>query len=212
MKIDNYDSEKSSKDIKRKLVDFISEDYRMLICGPSGCGKTKVLMHILQKPIVIYDKVYIYTKFPEQDKYEKYREIMRPISDRVGYEIVEIFGGDEIKTTTEYPKKCRKIVIFDDLVGENDKVQKLISDHFTQGRHCNISPIYLSQGYHETPKMVRKNCSHLALFDPDNMTHRNLITRENNFNPEIFPCLQKYDFAFVDRIKKSVKKNFDEII
>ena len=69
MKIDNYDSEKSSKDIKRKLVDFISEDYRMLICGPSGCGKTNVLMHILQKPIVIYDKVYIYTKFPEQDKY-----------------------------------------------------------------------------------------------------------------------------------------------
>ena len=50
MKIDNYDSEKSSKDIKRKLVDFISEDYRMLICGPSGCGKTNVLMHILQKP------------------------------------------------------------------------------------------------------------------------------------------------------------------
>lgn len=212
MKIKNYDSNKKVSNTKRKLTDFLDEDYRMLICGPSGCGKTNVLMCILQTPLVVFDKVYIYTKFPEQEKYENLKELMDNISTKVGYDILEIDGSDNIKTTTEYPRNCRKIVIFDDLIGENDKVQKKISDHFTQGRHCQISPIYLSQGYHETPQMVRKNCSHLILYDPDNATHRNLIARENGFKSELFACLDKHDFAFVDRIKKSVKKNFDEMI
>ena len=214
MKIRNYDSNKKTKNSKRKYTDFLDEDYRMLICGPSGCGKTNVLMCILRTPLVPYDKIYLYTKFPEQDKYEDLKKRFEEISKKVGYDVLEICGNDidSIKATTEYPHDSRKIVIFDDLIGESDNIQKRISDHFTQGRHCEISPIYLSQSYHDTPQMIRKNCSHLILYDPDNTTHRNLIARENNFKPELFACLQKHSFAFVDRIKKSAKKNFDETI
>ena len=42
-------------------VDFLDEEYRMLIAGPSGSGKTNTLMYMLRKPLVVYDEIYLYT-------------------------------------------------------------------------------------------------------------------------------------------------------
>ena len=36
--------------------------------------------------------------------------------------------------------------------------------YFISGRHQNISPIYVSQKYTQTPKIIRENISHLVLF------------------------------------------------
>jgi len=43
-------------------------------------------------------------------------------------------------------------------------VQERIIPYFISGRHQNISPIYVSQKYTQTPKIIRENISHLALF------------------------------------------------
>ena len=56
MKIPNYDNLKNKR-TERKLNDFLSEDYRMLICGQSNCGKTNLLMHLLRKLLVYYDEI-----------------------------------------------------------------------------------------------------------------------------------------------------------
>ncbi|XP_022800782.1 ras-related protein Rab-5B-like [Stylophora pistillata] len=57
MKIPNY--EKNKKDNKRALNEFLSEEYRMLLCGQNGCGKTNVVMKfMLRKPLLYYDKYY----------------------------------------------------------------------------------------------------------------------------------------------------------
>ena len=50
MKIPNYD--KKLKQSKRKLNDFLDEDFRMLIAGPTRCGKTNTLIRILREPLV----------------------------------------------------------------------------------------------------------------------------------------------------------------
>lgn len=50
MQILNYNS------IVKKLNDFFSEEKRMLTLRESGCGKTNILMYILRKPLVYYDK------------------------------------------------------------------------------------------------------------------------------------------------------------
>lgn len=59
MKIPNYD--KKHKESKRKLNDFLDEDFRMLITGQTRCGKTNTLRQILRESLVYYDKIFIYT-------------------------------------------------------------------------------------------------------------------------------------------------------
>ena len=42
----------------------------MLICGPSGSGKTNALVHMLLKPLIYYDNIYLYAKNIDQEKYQ----------------------------------------------------------------------------------------------------------------------------------------------
>jgi len=71
MKIPNYDKTKNDNthsNNKRKLNDFLDEDFRMLIASQSNCGKTNTLMHMLRTPLTYYNKIYMYTPNHHQEK------------------------------------------------------------------------------------------------------------------------------------------------
>ena len=137
---------------------------------------------------------------------------MQKISDYVGYNVLEIDGEADIKNTNEYQNDNRKIVIFDDMMNSSSKIQEKIANHLTDGRHHKISPIYLSQSYYDVPQKIRLNCSHMILYPPLTKNNLQMIARENLLNPNLFDKLKKYEFLFVDKENKSVKKNFDENI
>ena len=62
MKIPNYDKRETSNNFKQ-LYDYMPDRYfRMLICGKSGCGKLNTVLHMLIKPLIYYDKIYLYSK------------------------------------------------------------------------------------------------------------------------------------------------------
>ena len=109
-------------------------------------------MHFLRKPLVYYDKLYLYTPNHHQGKIQDLIKLMNNISRYIGYDVLEIGGEADIKNTSEYPNDNRKIVIFDDMMNATDKVQDKIANHFTDGRHHKISPIYLSQSYYDIPQ------------------------------------------------------------
>ena len=80
MKIPNYDKKQNNFSSK-KLKDF-----HLLIAGQTKCGKTNTLMHILRKPLVYYDKIYIYSPNHHQEKIQDFKELMDSISEKVGYQ------------------------------------------------------------------------------------------------------------------------------
>ena len=211
VKIPNYDTHSNEK-LKRRYNNYLDEDYRMLVAGASGSGKTNTVMHMLREPLVYYDKVYLYTRNPHQDKIQDLQKLMDGISQKVGYSVLEIKDPDDIMDTSEYPEGNRKVVIFDDLVNAPEKVQSKIANHFTDGRHHQISPIYLTQSYYDTPQKLRLNCSHMILYTPPTKNHCNLIAKENMIDSMLFDKLCPYEFLFVDKEKKKVAKNFDEKI
>ena len=162
MKIPNYDSASNNdRNFKRLLPYMPSDTFRMLICGPSGCGKTNVLMHMLYN-LLYYDKIYLFSKNLEQPKYRQLLETFRPISEEVGYDVIEESNGDVVPLES-LDSDNQKIVIFDDYVCERN--QKPLIEYFIGGRHKNCSVIYLSQSYYLTPKDIRLNCSHFCIFD-----------------------------------------------
>ena len=197
---------------KRRLNDFLDEDYRMLVAGESGSGKTNTVMNMLRVPLVYYDKIYLYTPNRHQDKIQDLEKVMDEISQKVGCDVLEIKEEGDIMDTSEYPEGNRKIVIFDDLVNAPQNIQSKIAKHFTDGRLHQISPIYLTQSYYDTPQKVRLNCTHMILYTPPTNNHCNLIAKENRIDPKLFDKLGPYEFLFVDKKKKKVAKNFDEKI
>ena len=69
MEIPNYDSADNIDKKYKQLFPFMPADtFRMLI---SGSGKTNLLYHMLIKPLLHYDEIYLYARNLEQDKYQK---------------------------------------------------------------------------------------------------------------------------------------------
>ena len=167
MLIQNYDNliNKKKKNFKQ-LYDYMpGKRFRMLICGPSGSGKTNVLVHMLLKPLIYYDKVYLYAKNIDQKKYHLLSNELNKLAKKNKFSINKIYeySNSDIKDVDELENKLQKVVIFDDYICV--KNQDSIIKYFIQGRHKNCSIIYLSQSYYKTDKNIRLNCDHFILFE-----------------------------------------------
>ncbi|PKY29343.1 hypothetical protein RhiirB3_445937 [Rhizophagus irregularis] len=69
-----------------------------------------------------------------------------------------------IPDVTKFSPDKNTVVVFEDLCAESKKIQDRIVPYFISGRHQGVSSIYVSQKYTQTPKIIRENISHLALF------------------------------------------------
>ena len=56
-------------------------------------------------------------------------------------------------------------IVFEDLYLAPEHIQNQIGQFFGNGRHRNISCIYVSQKYHKVPIFIRENSSHLVPFN-----------------------------------------------
>ena len=190
MEIPKYDTNDNPDKKYKQLFPYMPSDtFRMLICGNSGSGKTNLLYHMLIKPLLYYDEIYLYARNLEQDKYQKLIQKMRELSSQLGYEILHV-SNDEITPVTEMEyEDNQKLVIFDDYVC--DKNQRQLIDYFIQGRHKNCSVIYLSQSLYKTPKDIRLNCSHYCLYEFPSSREANRISSELGVNKEDYKAATK---------------------
>ena len=170
MKMLNYDPSLSAKsNYKQGHPSMPANTFRMLICGPSGSGKTNTLLNMLYR-LLVYDKIYLYTKNLHQDKYQyMLDDFEKRVNPVVGYNVIE--AGNDVIPLEMLPTDNQKIVIFDDMVCENNQRDDII-DYFMTGRPRNCSVIYLSQSYFKTPKNIRDNCTTFTFstFFPEKIT------------------------------------------
>lgn len=210
MEIPNYDEKKKGRKYKQLHNYMPDRCFRMLITGPSGCGKTNTALHILMKPLIYYDKLYLYSKNLEQDKYSRLLGKLEGIADNNNIPVEELVysSNGEIIPINEQENECQKVVIFDDYVCEKNQTD--IIDYFIQGRHKNCSVMYLSQSYYKTPKDIRQNCSHYIIFDNQSKRENGELCREHGIDKEAFMrgFRGPYDFVYIDKPRKIVKRNF----
>ena len=70
MEIPNYDIDTKNKKFKQLYSFMPNKVFRLLLTGASGVGKTNLLYHLLIEPLLHYDKIYLYAKNLEQEKYQ----------------------------------------------------------------------------------------------------------------------------------------------
>ena len=193
----------------KQLYSFMPNDtFRMLICGNSGSGKTNLLYHMLIEPLLYCDKIYLYAKNLEQEKYQNLMKEMNEVSEEKGYNVMEVSNDAIIPIRDLGYEDNQKIIIFDDYICE--KNQREIVDYVIQGRHKNCSVIYLSQNFYKTPRDIRLNCSHCCIYEFPSSRERNMISSELGVDKEQFKKAIKkpFSFLYVDKPRKRVKRNF----
>ena len=116
MEIPNYDSGTKNKKFKQLYPYMPNDTFRMFICGNSGNGKTNTLYHMLIKPLLYYDEIYLYAKNLDQEKYQNLTNKMNEISRNAGYDIMTVSNDKIIPIGDMDYEGNKKLVIFDDYV------------------------------------------------------------------------------------------------
>ena len=68
-----------------------SKCFRMLRCGPSRSGKANALAHMLLKPLIYYDKIYLYAKNIDQEKYQLLSNELNKLAKKNKFPVKEIY-------------------------------------------------------------------------------------------------------------------------
>ena len=187
-----------------------SKSFRMLICGPSGSEKTNALVHMLLKPLIYYDKVYLYAKNIDQKINQLLANELNKIAKKNKFSVDKIYeySNSSIKDVDKLENKLQKVVIFDDYIC--DKNQDQIIKYFIQGRHKNCSVIYLSQSYYKTDKNIRLNCDHFILYEMSSDREESMLTKEIGVPIDKYKeaTTEQYHFLYIDKPNKFYKGNF----
>ena len=104
-------------------------------------------------------------------KIQDLKKIIEGVSQKVGYNVLELLGQDEIADASEYPINNRKVVVFNDIVNAPANVQNKITNHYRDERHHKNSPIYQKFIYTNLSQKLTLNCSHMLLYPPATQKH-----------------------------------------
>ena len=216
MEIPNYDV-KDDEDVNfTQLYPYMPDRFfRMLICAPAGSGKTNLLIHMLKKPLLFYDKIYLYSKNLQQNKFRHLLKEFEPFSKKFGYNIIEESNGDIIPLDKmDDNNGFQKLIIFDDYLNAGAKNDREIKNYFTNSRNKNCSCIYLCQSFYETNKTVRLNCSHYCIFELETENEERMLCKDLKVKKDHYLSATKepYTFLYIDKPRKFIAKNFTKII
>lgn len=203
------------KDPEIERLNFIQNEpflpqhpFRMIINGFSGSGKTNQLLNLLFHPVYTlnYNKVYLYAKDFTEDKYTWLIKRFEEIANEMNVPLEEIFVYsdklDEIINVDDLDKTKMNLIIFDDLV--NEKNQDKIKELYLRGRKKNAGMIYLSQYYHQVPKLIRKNIGYLVFFKPNTNRETNVLFTDwgrgeiKSFRKMVDEATEGHNFLFID--------------
>ena len=187
--------------------------FRMLVVGGSGSGKTNMVMNLIMSKLK-YDRLYLYAKDLEEDKYNFLLKYFADIQQGLKYEqkIDDneqiIYSGtsyEDITPVDDLDKKKQNLVIFDDFITE--KRHEKIEEYFIRGRKKNCSLIYISQSYTDIPKKIRLQCDYFAIYSIKSGNELINLRKEHGLGMEkeefkrFFSeaTRDKFNFALIDR-------------
>lgn len=145
--------------------------FRLCVIGPSGGGKTNIVMNLVLEYLE-FDKIYIYAKDLQEEKYLTLIGLAESMAKAAGVESSEVIEYSDDPTKVDinsFDGEKQNLVIFDDMVTESKENQKNIDQLFVRGRKTpNCSLIYMTQSYFNTPPLLRKQLNYVILLNVNN--------------------------------------------
>lgn len=184
---------------------------RLAIVGSSGSGKTNILLDLLHRfstPKGTFKDLLIYLRSRHEPLYDYLAE---KVPETV---FIEVTSESDIKSVDDIDEQT--LVVFDDLILADKKVQNAIGEYFIRGRKKGLSVIYISQNYFNIPKIIRQQLSYLILKKINSSKDLNLILNEFPIDMDIKELKRIYNTCnkgiesslMIDLNKGDLYKNF----
>ena len=165
---------------------------RSIICRQSNSGKSVFLTNLISNFSIQYDKTYIYSLSPHQDKHQKIFKCFsnyKPINiipnilneEDIDIVIEEIVNDKDVeKSDTDIetydsieelknPQEYDVGIIILDVLNEQKMNDPRVQTMFKGSRHINLSTFINSEDYYELPKRtIRANGNIYHIFKPYN--------------------------------------------
>jgi serine kinase of HPr protein (carbohydrate metabolism regulator) len=180
-----------------------------MIIGQSGSGKTNILLNIIYRMNLTFDKLIIVNKTEEP----LYNFLKDKLGDKLEIINIEKFDIDN------YKDDDIKFLVFDDMLLLNKKENKIIEESYIRGRKNGfMAIIYLSQNFYNVSLNIRRNLNYLIIkqISKDNLDKiiKNYFSDVNK--EKIYDIYDRYiisynntDFLMLDLNNKKIYKNFD---
>ena len=193
-KIENMDSlarEDKVNDESNQIHELLPRHpCRILMVGGSGQGKSNLALNMLYKPMLVFDKLYVYSAMLDQPKYKFLKRHYDLLDDMVKKECdveqktimrwTDKLDGIE-KLLDELDTDFKNLIMIDDFSCAPSKTQQQAIDIlYTKCRHKNCSIMILTQLYFRAPasRPVRNNITMAILFQNYNAQELLLLQKE----------------------------------
>jgi hypothetical protein len=169
----------------------IKVPFRMLIAGSSSAGKTTFALNILKVVRNTFSHVIVVCKSKSEPLFEM---LERKLKDHV------TFYEEEVPDLKEFVSEEdeQTLIIFDDMVCADKKTNEKIGEWFIRSRKKGVSCIYISQSYYKTNKLIRQNCSYIALRGISSKRDLTAILREYGLGIDAKKLVEVYKFAVAE--------------
>jgi hypothetical protein len=167
-----YNIDEYSKD-PRQGNKFAPEcPFRMGVSGSSDTGKTNMLMNLFMgtkklkeggERYIRCNDILLIGKHLNEPKWNIIKNFFDELAKEGEDVSFKALPPSEIPELEEFDPSRTTVVIFEDLMNETKKIQERIADYFSNGRHRNISAIYVSQRFFLIPKTIRENITYISL-------------------------------------------------
>ena len=180
-----YELIKPAKGEKKRDHSYANEDKvnielpaRILIAAPSGAGKTNTMRNIIDD-IGVFDKICLWAKDLEEPLYKDLIEKCRKVEAKLKVQIMlAITSGANLPSIDDWDPKENNLLICDDLITEDAKSLALLDPYFVRGRKKEITMFFLTQGFFDVPKLIRKNVNYVILKKIKNEMDLGRITKQ----------------------------------
>ena len=190
--------------------------FRMVIVAPSGSGKTNFLLnliHLFSQGKGTFADITILTRNKDEPLYRW----LETKCDQI--QIKE--GLHNIPPLDKFDKRENHLVVFDDLVLSRDLSS--VEQYYIRCRKVGCSVIFLSQSYFRIPKIIRNNCSYMAILKLSGNREVNVILSEFGLGVTKEQLIGMYNYATNEKFipllidleqdpDKRFRKGFDEIL
>ena len=135
--------------------------FSMLVAGPRGAGKSEFVKQLLSL------KRFIMTNPPERIVwlYGRHQpDLFRSLTQEIPY--IEFYEGLPTNIEVMFDRSKRNICIIDDLM-QSASGNQLVKNLFTNGRHLNLSVVFISQNLFYAGKKCRTislNSTYIVVF------------------------------------------------
>ena len=116
-----------------------------------------------------------------------------------------------IPSLDQFQNRENILFVFDDFVSyAKTKDHKVVEEFFTSGRHLNITSIYITQRFHDTPTIIRENALVVVMLQIELGEARKTLHNYKSFKCNIDGLLAMYNYAVEDD-EKSTREGYTNV-